>query len=82
MYGQQVDMQRAVELAAIIGLGFAFRGIGRLLVRWVPGAAIIMRMATAYAATMGVGMGAIKYFETGAPASTSKLVTLAGSLRR
>jgi uncharacterized protein (DUF697 family) len=82
LYGQPVDKERAVELAAMVGMGFAFRGIGRLLVRSIPGAAIIMRMITAYSATMAVGLGAIAYFEKGAPASTSKVVALAGSLRR
>ena len=38
-----------------------------------------MRMVTAYTATMAVGLGAIAYFEKGAPASTSKVIALAGS---
>jgi uncharacterized protein (DUF697 family) len=82
MYGQPVDKERAVELAAVLGLGFAFRGVGRLLVRSIPGVGTIMKMVTAYSATMAVGLGAIAYFEKGAPASTSKVVALAGSLRR
>ena len=47
-----------------------------------PGSAVVMRMVTAYAATMAVGLGAVAYFEKGAPASTSKVIALAGSLRR
>ncbi len=50
--------------------------------RSAPGLAFVMRVVTAYSATMAVGLGAITYFEKGAPASTSKVVALAGSLRR
>ncbi len=82
MYGQPIDKERAVELAGIVALGFGFRGLGRRLARSVPGLAVVMRMITAYSATTAVGLGAIAYFEKGAPASTSKMIALAGSLRR
>jgi uncharacterized protein (DUF697 family) len=82
MYGESIDRERAVELAGLVVLGFGFRGLGRLLARAVPGLAIVMRMATAYSATTAVGLGAIAYFEKGAPASTSKMIALAGSMRR
>ncbi len=81
MYGQPVDKERAVELAAMVGLGFGLRGIGRLLVRSIPGLAVVMRMVTAYTGTIAVGLGAVAYFEKGAPASTSKVIALAGSMR-
>jgi len=82
MYGERIDRERAVELAGLVVLGFGFRGLGRLLVRAVPGLAIVMRMMTAYSATTAVGLGAIAYFEKGAPASTSKMIALASSMRR
>jgi len=82
MYGQQIDKERAVEIAGVVVLGYGFRGIGRLLVRSVPGLSLVMRVVTAFSATMAVGLGAMAYFEKGAPASTSKVVALAGSLRR
>ena len=81
MYGQPIDKERAVELVATVALGFGFRCMGRRLARWIPGLAIIMKMFTAYAATLAVGMGAVAYFEQGAPASTSKVIALAGSLK-
>ncbi len=81
MYGQPVDKERALELVAMVAMGFGFRGIGRALGRAVPGLAIVMRMITAYTATLAVGLGAIAYFEQGAPASTSKVVAMVGSLR-
>jgi uncharacterized protein (DUF697 family) len=81
MYGERIDMERAVELAAMVVLGFGFRSLGRRLARSVPGLAIVMRMITAYTATIAVGLGAVAYFEKGAPASTSKVIALAGSMR-
>ena len=81
MYGESIDKERAVELAGLAVLGFGFRGLGRLLVRALPGLAIVLRMVTAYSATTAVGLGAIAYFEKGAPASTSKVIALAGSMR-
>ncbi len=82
MFGQPMNEERAVELVGMIALGFGFRGLGRRLARWVPGLAVVMRMLTAYSATMAVGLGAIAYFEKGAPASTSNVVALARSIRR
>jgi uncharacterized protein (DUF697 family) len=81
-YGEPLTTDRAVELVGILGLGFGFRGVGRRLARWMPGFAVIMRMLTAYSATIAVGLGAIAYFEKGAPASTSKLIALARNIRR
>jgi uncharacterized protein (DUF697 family) len=82
MYGERIDQERAVELVGMVALGFGFRGLGRWLVRSVPGLSIVMRMVTAYTATTAIGLGVIAYYEKGAPASTSKLVALAGSFRR
>ena len=82
MYGERVDVERAVELVGLVALGFGFRGWAGSLARKAPGLAIIVRMLTGYSATIGVGLGAIAYFEKGAPASTSKVIALAGSLKR
>lgn len=81
MYGQPVDKERAIEIAAMVALGFGFRTIGRRLARSIPGLSILMKMFTTYTATMAVGLGAVAYFEQGAPASTSKVIALASSLR-
>jgi uncharacterized protein (DUF697 family) len=82
MYGERIDLERAVELLGVVALGVGFRGVARGLARWVPGLAILMRILTAYTATMAVGLAAISYYEKGAPASTSRVMALAGPLRR
>lgn len=81
IHGEKIDLDRAVELAAVVGMGFGFRSLSRRLARRMPGAGWVLKPLTGYAATMAMGMGAVRYFEKGAPAATSKLVALAGSLR-
>jgi uncharacterized protein (DUF697 family) len=82
IYGEEVSFERAVELAGIVGMGFGLRAIARRLVRSTPGIGSVVRAVTGYTATMAIGLGAIQYFEKGAPASTSRVVALAGSLKR
>lgn len=81
IYGKQIDLERAVELAGIVGMGFGFRALARLLVRSTPGLGWVLKAATGYTATMAVGLGAVHYFEKGAPASTSRVVALASTLK-
>ena len=81
IYGEQVGLERAVELAGIVGMGFGFRAIARRLVRSTPGLGWVLKAATGYTATMAVGLGAVKYFEKGAPASTSRVVALARTIK-
>lgn len=82
MYGEEIGKERAIELAGIVGLGFGLRGLARYFVRKMPGIGWVTRGVTGYAATLAIGKGAVRYFEKGAPASTSRVVALAGSLRR
>ena len=81
IYGEQIGMERAVELAAVVGMGFGFRAFARLLVRSIPGIGWVVKAVTGYTATLAVGLGALRYFEKGAPASTSRVVALASTLK-
>jgi len=80
--GEEIDRERALELAGVVGMGFGFRALSRSLTRSIPGIGWVVKAATGYSATLAIGMGAIRYFENGAPASTSRVVALAGSLKR
>lgn len=82
IYGEKINVDRAIELLGIVALGLGFRGIARRFVSLVPGFGWIYKALIGYTGTTAVGVGAVKYFESGAPASTSRLVALAGSLRR
>lgn len=67
IYGEQIDLERAVELAGIAGMGFGFRSLARFLVRSTPGLGWAMKAASGYTATLAVGLGAVYYFEKGLP---------------
>lgn len=82
IYGHEIGKERVVELVTVLGLAFGLRALSRYLVRETPGIGWVIKGAMGYAATLALGMGAIRYFKEGAPASTSKVVALAGSLRR
>ncbi len=82
IYGQRVDMERAVELAGVVGLGLGFRAVTRRLVVLVPGFGWLFKALIAYTATSAVGAAAMKYFERGAPLSTANTVALVKNLRR
>ncbi|MCL5736029.1 MAG: DUF697 domain-containing protein, partial [Actinobacteria bacterium] len=82
IYGQEINFDRAIELAGIIAAGVGFRGLARRLVPLVPGFGWIYKGIVGYLATLAVGTAAMKYFEVGAPAATSKAAGLVGSLRR
>ena len=82
IYGAQIDRERAIEVAGIVAAGFGLRALARSLARSVPGIGLVVKAASGYAATVAMGMAAVRYFESGAPASTSRVMELAGSLRR
>lgn len=82
MYGDEIGVDRAIEIAGIIAMGFGFRGLARKIVSQIPGFGWLYKGIVGYTATVAVGMAAMKYFELGAPGSTSKAIKLASSLRR
>lgn len=63
LYGQKISIQRAAELLAAFGGGFALRAFARGLVEFIPGPGIIVKVGTAYSGTKAVGKLAQKYFE-------------------
>jgi uncharacterized protein (DUF697 family) len=82
LFGLQIDRERAVEVAGIVGMGFGLRALARHLARSMPGIGPLIKAAAGYSATMAMGRAAVCYFEQGAPASTSQVVALASTLRR
>ncbi|MBN1319355.1 MAG: DUF697 domain-containing protein [Thermoleophilia bacterium] len=82
IYGEEINQERVVELVSVVGLGFALRGVARYLVRKMPGIGWVVKGVAGYAATLAMGKATVFYFERGAPASTGRVVALAGSLRR
>ncbi len=81
IHGERVDMDRALEIAAVVGLGFGFRGVARALVGMVPGFGWLFKALVAYLTTSTLGSAAMKYYDRGAPASTSRALELVNHLR-
>ncbi len=81
LYGEEIDRERAIELVAVVAAGFGLRALARSLVRSVPGIGLVVKASSGYTATVALGFAAVRYFENGAPAATSRIMSLAGSLR-
>jgi uncharacterized protein (DUF697 family) len=62
-HGQEVDRDRAIELAGVVGAGFGFRAIARQLLDFVPFAGWAVKGAIAYTGTRAIGTAAEKYFD-------------------
>lgn len=82
IYGSALDRDRALELVGVAGIGFGLRALARSFVRSTPGLGLVVKASTAFTGTVAVGYAAMRYFEMGAPASTSRVLDLLGSLRR
>jgi uncharacterized protein (DUF697 family) len=81
IHGEKIDLDRAVELVAVVGIGFGLRSLSRGLLRLLPGTGLLLKPLIGYGATLALGLGAVRYFEKGAPAATSRVVDLVRSLR-
>jgi uncharacterized protein (DUF697 family) len=66
-HGQEIDAQRAPEILATIGNGFAFRALAQRAVRFVPGARWALQGALGYAGTRTVGEAAMRWFGSRSP---------------
>jgi uncharacterized protein (DUF697 family) len=62
-YGQEIDKDRALELLAVLGVGFGLRTAARELLDLVPVAGWAVKGAVAYAGTKALGEAAVRYFE-------------------
>lgn len=63
-YGQPMSMERVKELVAVVGGAFAFRGIARQMVAFVPALGWAIKGAIGYGGTVAMGRAAIEYFES------------------
>lgn len=64
-YGEELNMDRVKELAALVGGAFACRAVARQLVAFVPGLGWAVKAAIGYTGTIAMGRAAIEYYEGG-----------------
>jgi uncharacterized protein (DUF697 family) len=65
VYGEELNLDRARELGAVLAAGFGLRAVSRQLVKFVPVAGWAAAAAIAYAGTLAMGRAAVLYFERG-----------------
>ncbi|GAB4245172.1 MAG: hypothetical protein Kow00122_01800 [Thermoleophilia bacterium] len=82
IYGEEITAERALELLGVVGAGFGFRALARQALDFVPGPGWALKGAVGYTGTRALGEAALRYFEQGAPATPSRLASLARRLRR
>ncbi len=82
IYGEEISRERAVELMGLISVGLGLRTVARFFLRSAPGIGWAIKAGTGFTGTVAVGLAAVRYFEKGAPAATSKVLALVGPSRR
>jgi uncharacterized protein (DUF697 family) len=81
-YGERVGLERAIEILSVIGIGFGLRTIAREALDFVPGPGWVFKGGFGYTATVALGKAAARYFEEGAPLTTSRIRRLTEKLDR
>jgi uncharacterized protein (DUF697 family) len=81
-YGEQVGLDRAVEILSVVGTAFAFRAIARQALDFVPGFGWALKGAFGFSATIALGEAAVAYFEAGAPLQVSHMQRISQQLER
>ena len=81
IYGAEIGRERAIELVAVVGLGFGLRALARSFLRSTPGLGWVIKASTGFTGTVALGMAAMRYFEKGSPASTGRVVALVRAAR-
>ncbi len=79
-YGERVGLERALEILSVVGIGFAFRTVAREALDFVPGPGWVFKGGFGYTATIALGKAATRYFEEGAPLTTSRVRRLTEKL--
>jgi len=72
-YGEELGIDRAVEILSIVGTGFILRTLARQALDFVPGFGWAVKGAVGFSGTVALGQAAIAYFEAGAPLRVSRM---------
>ncbi len=72
-YGEELGLDRAVEILSVVGTGFVLRTVARQALDFVPGFGWALKGAVGFSGTIALGQAAIAYFEAGAPLRVSRM---------
>ena len=81
-YGEQIGLDRALEILSVVGTAFVFRTLARQALDFVPGFGWALKGAVGFTATVALGEAAIAYFEAGAPLQISHMQRISSQLER
>jgi uncharacterized protein (DUF697 family) len=72
-YGEELTLDRTVEILTVVGAGFVLRTLARQALDFVPGFGWAVKGAVGFSGTVALGQAAIAYFENGAPLRVSRM---------
>jgi uncharacterized protein (DUF697 family) len=72
-YGEELGLDRALEILSIVGTGLVLRTLARQALDFVPGFGWAVKGAVGFSGTVALGQAAIAYFEAGAPLRLSRM---------
>lgn len=81
-HGEEVSVERALELLGVVGAGFGFRSIARQALDFMPGPGWLVKGAVAYGGTRALGSAARSYFNGEVRVTPSRLAPLVERLQR
>lgn len=81
-YGEEIGIDRALEILSVVGTAFVFRTLARQALDFVPGFGWALKGAVGFTGTVALGEAAIAYFEAGAPLQLSHMQRIDRQLER
>ena len=81
-YGEELGLDRALEILSVAGAGLVFRALARQALDFVPGFGWAVKGAIGFSGTVALGSVAIEYFEAGAPLTPARFKKIAGTVDR
>jgi len=81
-YGEEIGLDRALEILSVVGAAFVFRTLARQALDFVPGFGWALKGAAGFTGTVALGEAAIAYFEAGAPLQLSHIQRISRQLER
>ena len=80
VYGEEIALDRALEILSVVGTAFVFRTLARQALDFVPGFGWALKGVVGFTATVALGEAAIAYFEAGAPLQVSHMQRISRQL--
>ena len=81
-YGEDIGLDRAIEILSVVGTAFVFRALARQALDFVPGFGWALKGTVGFSGTVALGEAAIAYFEAGAPLQLSRMQRINRQLER